>query len=265
MYLLLIYSIIRTNQHIRNNFIEKNIVYMRNVATACVAFARKVFIDLRLMTLIMCIWLAVVVFIMVEIGIFTNSAFVSCGPRADLTFIHVTIDTYYKYNMLIILIVMHTIITDVISDSLSPHVLNVVQDTRALLIPHKPITYYCITTVWAIYCSISQLFMIFIAFAQLDLLVVRMFSDIVANFFTTSLYLHGKRYSPHNNNDYTQHADNNNNDSNNMLMVDGDNNNNESVTSRMIMTHCDQIQLHHPSDDNNNIIITSHAPSATAS
>ena len=158
--------------------------------------ARKIFIDLRLMTLVMCFWLGIVVFIMIEIGIFTNSNFVSYGPRKDLTFMHVTIDTFYKYNMLIIMIVMHTFITDVISDSLSPHVLNVLQDTRAIQIPHKPFTYYSITTVWAIYCSISQLFMVFIAFAQLDLLIVRMLSDVLANLLTTSLYLHGKTYTP---------------------------------------------------------------------
>jgi hypothetical protein len=171
---------------------------LRRHEDGCLAFARNLFIDLRLMTLIMTCWLILVVTIMVEIGIFTStSAFVSCGPRPTLTFMHVTIDTYYKYNMLILMIVLHTFITDVISDSLSPHVLNVVQDTRALHIPHKPSTYYAITTVWAIYCSISQLFMVFIAFAQLDLLLVRLMSDILANFFTTSLYLHGKTYEPH--------------------------------------------------------------------
>jgi hypothetical protein len=51
-----------------------------------------------------------------------------------------------------------------------------------------------ITTIWAIYCSISQLFAIFIAFAQIDLMLVRMCSDITANLVTTSLYLQEKTY-----------------------------------------------------------------------
>jgi hypothetical protein len=133
---------------------------------------------------------------MVEIGVFNNNSFVAFGPRKELSFMKVSIDTYYKYNMLMVMIVMHTFITDFIADSLSPHVLNVVQDTKTKYIPHKPFTYYAITTIWAVYCSISQLFAIFIAFAQIDLLLVRMLSDIVANLVTTSLYLQFKTHDP---------------------------------------------------------------------
>lgn len=166
-------------------------------ARRALALARRVFIDLRLIALIMGVWLCIIILIMIEIGIFSNSSFMSYGPRKGLTFMHVSIDTYYKYNMLIVMIVMHTIITDVIADSLSPHVLNVVQDTRSKYIPHKPVTYYSITTIWAVYCSISQLFMVFIAFAQFDLLIARLLSDVFANLFTTSLYLYDKNYDPH--------------------------------------------------------------------
>jgi hypothetical protein len=166
-------------------------------ARRALAMARRVFIDLRLIALIMGVWLCIIILIMIEIGIFSNSSFMSYGPRKGLTFMHVSIDTYYKYNMLIVMIVMHTIITDVIADSLSPHVLNVVQDTRSKYIPHKPVTYYSITTIWAVYCSISQLFMVFIAFAQFDLLIARLLSDVFANLFTTSLYLYDKNYDPH--------------------------------------------------------------------
>jgi len=157
---------------------------------------KKFFIDLRLVSILMTVWLVVVILIMIEIGIFSNSSFVAFGPRKELSFMKVPIDTYYKYNMLIVMIISHTFITDFIADSLSPHVLNVVQDPKTKYIPHKPYTYFGVTTIWAIYCSITQLFAIFIAFAQLDLLIVRLVSDICANLVTTSLYLHGKEYNP---------------------------------------------------------------------
>lgn len=144
----------------------------------------------------MIVWLCIVICIMVELDIFKNSDFVSFGPRKELSFMKVPIDTYYKYNILIIMIVLHTFITDFIADSLSPHVLNIVQDPKTKYIPHKPYIYFGVTTVWALYCSITQLFVIFIAFAQLDLLIVRLVSDICANFVTTTLYLHGKEYNP---------------------------------------------------------------------
>lgn len=159
-------------------------------------YLKKFFIDLRFVSILMTVWLIVVLGIMIEIGIFSNSQFVAFGPRPQLSFMKVPIDTYYKYNMLIVMIVLHTFITDFIADSLSPHVLNVVQDPKTKYIPHRPQTYILITTVWALYCSITQMFAIFIAFAQLDLLIVRLVSDILANMVTTSLYLQGKEYDP---------------------------------------------------------------------
>lgn len=163
-------------------------------------YLKSFFIDLRLVSILMCIWLTTVIAIMVEIGIFSNNQFVAFGPRPELSFMKVPIDTYYKYNMLITMIILHTFITDFIADSLAPHVLNVVQDPKTKHIPHKPCTYISITTIWAFYSSVTQLFAIFIAFAQLDLLLVRLASDILANMVTTSLYLQGKEYKPINKN-----------------------------------------------------------------
>ena len=79
------------------------------------------------MTLLMCIWLCIVMLILVELEVFSRSKFVGFGPRPELNFMHVTIDTYYKYNILVSMIVVHTFITDLIADSLVPHVLNFVQ------------------------------------------------------------------------------------------------------------------------------------------
>ena len=174
----------------------------------------KYFVDLRVMTILMCIWLGIVMMVLMELEVFSRSKFVSFGPRPDLTFMHVSIDTYYKYNILILMIVFHTFITDLIADSLVPHVLNFVQvpssiaieihsthicfpqDTKNKYIPHKAATYYYITSAWSIYCSFTQLFVIFIAFGQLDLLLFRLASDLAANYFTLGIYLHGKIHDP---------------------------------------------------------------------
>ena len=158
--------------------------------------ARALFVDLRLISALMVLWLGVVILIMVEIGVFTNSRFVAFGPRKELSFMHVSVDTQYKYNMLVALIVAHTIISDFISDSLTPHILNALQNTSNRYIPHRAHMYYIVTTIYSFYCSISQIFVIFIAFAQLDLLMVRLASDILANLLTTTLYLQDKTYDP---------------------------------------------------------------------
>jgi hypothetical protein len=148
------------------------------------------------MATLMCIWLIILLYVLFELGVFTRSKFVAFGPRNDLSFMHVAIDTYYKYYLLLCMIIVHTFITDLIADSLAPHVLNVVQDTKNKYIPHRTRTYLLITSAWSIYCSVSQLFVIFIAFGQLDLLMVRLASDLLANCCTLNMYLDGKIYDP---------------------------------------------------------------------
>ena len=152
------------------------------------------FVDLRVMTGLMCVWLCLVLIVLGELEVFTRSQFISFGPRADLNFMHVKIDTFYKYNLLVAIIVIHTFVTDLIADSLVPHVLNVIQDTKNRYIPHKASSYIFITSAWSIYCSFTQLFVVFIAFGQLDLLLFRLASDLLANYVTLTFYLDGKIY-----------------------------------------------------------------------
>jgi hypothetical protein len=85
---------------------------------------------------------------------------------------------------------------DFISDGLVPHLLNQLQDVRCRRLPHRHAVYYAVTTAYGLYAAVSQLFMIFLALGQLDLLLARLFSDLVANLVTTGLYLETKTYDP---------------------------------------------------------------------
>ena len=163
----------------------------------CIGLAKRHFLDMRFILGVMSVWLVAEVVILAELGMFTPSAkFVAFGPRADLHFMHMSIDTYYRYLILILMIVVHTFISDCIGDSLVPHVLNVLQDPKLLVLPHRPSMYIGLTTIWAMYSAVSMLFTVFIAFAQLDLLLVRLASELAANYLTVNVYLHGKCYDP---------------------------------------------------------------------
>jgi hypothetical protein len=157
---------------------------------------RHAFVDMRYVLLVMVLWLMIICTVLCELGLLENSRFVSFGPRPTLQFMHMTIDTPYKYGMLVLLIVAHTFITECLGDSLGPHMLNVVQDPKHLQLPHSHLLYYAITTVWCMYCSVSQLIVIFLVLAQLDLLLVRLGSELLANAMTTSIYLIGKKHAP---------------------------------------------------------------------
>jgi hypothetical protein len=158
---------------------------------------QNAFVDMRYIVVVMVAWLICICTVLCELGLLENSRFVAFGPRASLQFMHMNIDTGYKYGMLVLLIILHTFITECIGDSLGPHVLNVLQDPRTRQLPHPPKLYYAITTVWTMYCAVSQLIVIFLVLAQLDLLLVRLISELLATAMTTTLYLHGKQYIPH--------------------------------------------------------------------
>jgi hypothetical protein len=153
---------------------------------------RRLFRDLRLLCALMLAWLCVVLILMIELGVLSNPTFVAWGPRPTLIFLHVPIDTNYKYAVLMLLIMAHTFVSDFISDGLVPHVINQLQDVRCRSLPHRHGVYYAVTSIWSVYSSVSYLFLICLALGQLDLLLVRLASDLLANAVTTRLYLEHK-------------------------------------------------------------------------
>lgn len=161
----------------------------------CTGVVRWFFRDLRSLSGLMVAWLIVVLLVMVEIGVFANPTFVAWGPRPTLSFLHVPIDTAYKYSILLLMIMVHTFVSVFISDGLVPHVVNQLQDMRCLKVPHRHSVYYLVTTVWTLYSAVSQLFLIFLALGQLDLLLARLLSDLLATLVTTHLYLETKEYA----------------------------------------------------------------------
>lgn len=159
---------------------------------------QKLFVDLRVICAVMCVWLLIVVSVFVDLEELskTESDFFHFGPRPSLVFFHTPIDTHAKYNGLVCLIVAHTAISDCLSDSLNPHVLNIVQNRANRYMPHSKTAYYLITSIWSVYCAVSSLFTIYLALGQIDLLLVRLLSDVVANLFTMTMYMKGKVHDP---------------------------------------------------------------------
>ena len=172
---------------------------------------RAYFVDLRFICVIMSLWLMIVIVVFVDLeGLSkSDSAFFHFGPRASLMFFHTPIDTYAKYNALICLIIAHTAISDCLSDSLNPHVLTIVQNRTNRYLPHSKGVYYVITSIWSIYCAVSSLFTIYLAFGQIDLLLVRLLSDMAANIFTMNMYMQGKIYDAHMYNETVAHETHN--------------------------------------------------------
>lgn len=100
---------------------------------------QRCFTNLRFILGIMCAWLVCVLGIVIDMNVVRQSEFFSVGPNDTLMFFHSHINTWSRYNMLVCLIVFHTLITDFISDALNPNLLNVVQNRSQKYLPHSKV------------------------------------------------------------------------------------------------------------------------------
>ena len=60
------------------------------------------------------------------------SRFFAVGPNDQLVFMHFAVDTNRKYIALVMLIVLHSGLTDVLADSINPHIINVLQGMHCM-------------------------------------------------------------------------------------------------------------------------------------
>ena len=170
---------------------EHAIIKWRMISTSTL---QELFVDLRVTLVVMILWLSCVLTVFISLNMDAPSPFFRLGPSSNLMFFHTSIDTPQRYEALVCLIVIHTMISDVIADSLVPHIMNIVQNRQLVYIPHSKFIYYLISSTWSVYTSLSSLFCVYIAFCQIDLVLVRLAADILANLITTRLYLEGKKH-----------------------------------------------------------------------
>jgi len=149
------------------------------------------FDDKRLAVALLMVWLAIVVAVFKDLGLL-DTKFMTMGPSPTTVFMGMTLDTWYKWNMVAAFTLVNTSINDFMSDAISPWILNTITDHKAKFLPYSKLTCLCITQLWSIYCNIMSVFGLFLAMTQVDFVLIRMAADLTVNMYTNLKFMRNK-------------------------------------------------------------------------
>jgi hypothetical protein len=155
----------------------------------------KVFDDKRLTVCLLMTWLIIVVVVFKDIGLL-DTKFMTYGPSPHTVFMGVTLDTWYKWNMVAAFTFINTSINDFMSDAISPWILNTITDHKAKYLPYSKTTCLMISQLWSIYCNIMGVFGLFLAMTQVDFVLIRMVADLTVNVYTNLKFMRNKVTCP---------------------------------------------------------------------
>jgi hypothetical protein len=151
----------------------------------------RLFDDKRMAVALLMVWLAVVVGVFKDIGLL-DTKFMTLGPSPNTIFMGMTLDTWYKWNLVAAFTFINTSINDFMSDAISPWILNTISDHKAKYLPYSKATCLFITQMWSIYCNIMSVFGLFLAMTQVDFVLIRMSADLTVNIYTTLKFMRNK-------------------------------------------------------------------------
>ena len=150
------------------------------------------FDDKRVLCLVIACWTTAVSTIFVCIMIDDNSPFLSFGPNPGTVLFGFKLDTWTKWGCIAIYTFVSTCIADFTCDSVGPFVTNTIQDHKNLYIPYSKTTCVLIVQVFAVYAIIMNTIGLFVALSQIDFMMIRMFADLMVNYYTCNRFMRYK-------------------------------------------------------------------------
>ena len=152
----------------------------------------RMFNDRRVITALLGIWTLVCAVTFYVIMAVDNSPFLSFGPNTHTRLFGVALDTWPKWWCVAIYTFFSTAIAAFTSDSISPFIMNTVQDHKTVYIPYPKWVCLTIIQVYTCYAVVVTIIGLFVALTQIDFTLIRLASDLLVNCYTTAYFLRGK-------------------------------------------------------------------------
>mgnify|MGYP006223079705 FL=1 len=156
----------------------------------------RMFNDRRIVTALLGLWTllcAVVFYVIMHVD---HSPFLSFGPNEHTRLFGVALDTWGKWWCVAIYTFLSTAIAAFASDSVSPFILNTVQDHKTVYIPYPKWVCVVIIQVYTCYAVVVTIIGLFVALTQIDFTLIRLLSDLIVNHVTTAYFLRSKIVDP---------------------------------------------------------------------
>lgn len=158
----------------------------------------KMLTDARVATVTIFIWIGVVLTAFIAIGGISDNAYIrwSIGPSPSLKFVGLTIDTWTSWACLCAAVAMDTIINVWAGEMIGPWLtFNIYDKTRPTMEFHYW-TSQCIAFGWNAYHNLRPMLTVYLAFTQVDILLVRMLADLTISLCTVHTYIKHKAACP---------------------------------------------------------------------
>jgi len=156
----------------------------------------RMFNDRRIVTAMLGLWTLVCAVVFYVIMHVDNSPFLSFGPNDHTRLFGVALDTWGKWWCVAIYTFFSTAIAAFASDSVSPFILNTVQDHKTVYIPYPKWVCLMIIQVYTCYAVVVTIIGLFVALTQIDFTLIRLTSDLIVNYITTAYFLRTKVVDP---------------------------------------------------------------------
>lgn len=159
----------------------------------CLKAIDYLFDDKRLCISLLMVWLTIVLLLFWDIGLF-GGQYMRMGPSKETIFMHIILDTWYKWGLVACFTALNTCINDFMSDAISPWLLNTVTDHKTRYIQYPKYQCLMISQMWSFYCGIMGVVGMMISLTQIDFVLIRLVCDLLVNFYTNYKFL---RYKIH--------------------------------------------------------------------
>lgn len=157
----------------------------------------QLFNDRRVLTVCLFVWTAVTCLTFFWIMYIDNSSFLQFGPNTHTKLFGVVLDSWEKWWAVAIYTFISCGVNAFAGDSVVPFITNTVQDHKTVYIPYSKFTCLVIIQVFTFYSVVMSIVGLFVALTQIDFTIVRLGSDLIVNYLTTTYFLRGKIVDRH--------------------------------------------------------------------
>ena len=151
-----------------------------------------IFDDKRVLAMLIAAWTCTICVIFICIMVDDESPFLSFGPNSRTVLFGFKLDTWTKWGCVALYTFVSTCIADFTSDSMGPWITNTIQDHKNTYLPYSKWTCVCIVQTFSMYAIIMGTIHLFVALSQIDFMLMRMFADLIVNYYTTSRFMQFK-------------------------------------------------------------------------
>lgn len=116
------------------------------------------------------------------------------GPSPDLWLLGIQIHTWPRWLCLVFLVSMDTAVNTWACEIIGPWIGNQVYDFKVLVIEYSKAETMAITNLFYLYHGLRGIFLVYLAFTQVDIILCRVFVDFLVTLWTSWTYISAKKY-----------------------------------------------------------------------